>query len=124
VSHLDAILADAELCLDFEKFCAFEFADENLGLLHACDEFASSFYDMSKSARSARFKKILRTFIAPNGSMAVNLSSLQIETLLTMAEGEMGRDVFQDVRNEVANLLGSGQVHRFRSNSKTYQQAG
>jgi hypothetical protein len=118
-SHLDEILTNAELRLDFEKFCAVEFADENLAFLHACDEFTSSFYDMSKSARTIRFKKIVSTFVAPDGRWAVNLPGRQIDALLALAEEEVGYDAFNDARKEVANLLELGQARRFRSNSKT-----
>jgi hypothetical protein len=118
-SHLDEILTNAELRLDFEKFCAVEFADENLAFLHACDEFTSSFYDMSKPARTTRFKKLVKTFIAPNGPRAVNLPSQQIEALMTMGEDEICYDAFGDARKEVAQLLEMGQARRFRSNSKT-----
>jgi hypothetical protein len=112
-------MTNDELRLDFEKFCAVEFADENLAFLDACDEFTSSFHGVSKSARMSRFKKIIDTFIAPSGPRAVNLPSQQIHILLALAEDEIAIGAFNHARKEVANLLEMGQARRFRSNSKS-----
>jgi hypothetical protein len=112
-------MTNDELRLDFEKFCAVEFADENLAFLDACDEFTSSFYDVSKSARVLQFKTMVNTFIAPSGPRAVNLPSQQIHALLALAEDEIAQGAFNSARKEVANLLEMGQARRFRSNSKS-----
>jgi hypothetical protein len=92
---------------------------ENLSFLIDANNWTNSFFDVSESARSARFKHICRKYIYVGSPLQINVPFDISNLLIVAAKSEKPLDVniLFAARRDIALLLESGAVTRF---SKRY----
>ena len=106
----------------FEHHVSQEFGSENISFIQDVNDWRSSFPDIAKTARLARAKKIINSYVVEGALNQVNLSYEMISELEKIKdEQEVKHETFDRSTLEIANLLEVGAVQRFLK-SDAYKQ--
>ncbi|KAH9258739.1 hypothetical protein BASA81_003241 [Batrachochytrium salamandrivorans] len=114
------VLQDPTLCQLFEQHLVAEFAVESLYFLKDVAQWENSYYNIAATARTARARKIYKSYIAITGLYSVNVSSeVNQEIRLRGGEGnpiaveDVPVDLFQKAKVEISHMLITGALLRF-----------
>ena len=116
--NLNVILNDKLLAKAFEDHLQKEFGVESLFFYQETKNWKMSFRDMSPSTRASRAKKIIKTFIKPDGIFCINIPSTISRAIVDASESSNPNfpayDLFDDASEEVRDLLELGALARFK----------
>jgi hypothetical protein len=126
--NLNVILNDKVLAKAFEDHLQKEFGVESLFFYQEVKAWKITFRDMSPSTRASRARKIIKTFIQPDGIFCVNIPSSISKIIMDESQIAAARqdpdfppqDLFDDAVEEVKELLELGALARFK-NSQTFK---
>lgn len=115
------VLQDPTLCQQFEQHLVAEFAVESLYFLKDVAQWENSYYNIAATARTARARKIYKSYIAITGLYSVNVSSEVNQEIRLRGGGEgspaavedVPVDLFQKAKVEISLMLITGALLRF-----------
>ena len=121
--HLDDILRSPALLDAFTRYLQTEFGAEALMFLQDTAQWRAQYNDVSASARSARARRIARTYVGAHAMLAINVPATVERAILAQlakAEDAVPLSVFDAARDEIARLLELGAMRRFKERSAEY----
>jgi hypothetical protein len=123
--QLDSVLKRADLADMFENHLVSELGVESLNFLVDTAEWKAEYQDAAPTARLARAKRLVKSYIETGGMMTINIPGGIAEKVKRIVfsgkENELNETVFDDARREISILLEVGAVSRFM-NSKEYRE--
>jgi hypothetical protein len=123
--HLDMILRRPAVAEMFENHLVSELGIESMNFLVDSSDWKTDFFDVAPTARLARARRIVKSYIETNGMMTINIPWAMADKLkrevLPVNENELKQVVFDDARREISTLLEMGAVKRF-VDTKEYRE--
>jgi hypothetical protein len=123
--QLDSLLRRPGVADMFENHLISELGIESLNFLQDTSEWKLDFHDTAPTARLARAKRLVRSYVESDGLMAINIPGIMSEkikkTILNAKDTDLSDTVFDDARREISSLLEVGAVPRFL-NSKEFRE--
>ncbi|KAH9258640.1 hypothetical protein BASA81_003142 [Batrachochytrium salamandrivorans] len=111
-AFLDHVLANPELCKQFEAHLIAEFAVESLYFIKDAREWRQMYFAVAPTARTARARRIHASYIADSGMYTVNISSKTKDQVLAGLDSAPS-DLFEPALAEIYHMLITGPVIRF-----------
>jgi len=115
---LDQILANPALCNALEAHLRSEYGVESLYFLKDVLAWRAAYFSVAPTARSARARKLVATYIETNGLYSVNIDSKLQQAVLARAgkgskDATIALELFDDAVHEIRSLLARGSLQRF-----------
>lgn len=112
LAFLDGVMANVELCKQFEAHLIAEFAVESLYFIKDAREWRQMYFAVAPTARTARARRIYASYVADSGMYTVNISSKTKDQLFAGLDAAPS-DLFEPALAEICHMLITGPLIRF-----------